>query len=207
MAQWLRWMKRLLWLLVLLAIGAGIYLLSLAIEADHGYVLFAYKGFRYQSGLWAALAAFLSVAVLALFPDLVLPKVDWLLGRWQHDWTAPQVLGLALFTATAKFLAVWLILLWKPLRMALVPAPLKHARVRDRAVRYFKVGAERRTHGRTGILIYVSLREQHAEILADAARLPLARVAIKRLLPEHAAALAQRQFGGGGSSSCGVIRP
>lgn len=119
--------------------------------------------------LWAALAAFLSVAVLALYPDFYLPKVDWLLGRWQHDWTPPQVLGLALFAATAKFLAVWLILLWKPLRMALVPAPLKHARVRDRAVRYFKVGAERRTHGRTGILIYLSLAEHRAEIVADAA--------------------------------------
>lgn len=119
--------------------------------------------------LWAALAAFLSVAAIALFPDLTLPKVDWLLGHWQHDWSPPQVLALALFTATAKFLVVWLILLWKPLRMALVPAPLKHARVRDRAVRYFKVGAERRTHGRTGILIYLSLAEHRAEIVADAA--------------------------------------
>ncbi|MEQ1641109.1 MAG: hypothetical protein ABL881_09900, partial [Novosphingobium sp.] len=50
-----------------------------------------------------------------------------------------------------------------------VPGPLKHARVRDRAVRYFKVGAERRTHGRTGILIYLSLAEHRAEIVADAA--------------------------------------
>ncbi len=58
-------MKRLLWLLVLLAIGAGIYLLSLAIEADHGYVLFAYKGFRYQSGLWAFLA--LVIVLVALY--------------------------------------------------------------------------------------------------------------------------------------------
>ncbi|MFN5903786.1 MAG: TPM domain-containing protein, partial [Novosphingobium sp.] len=40
---------------------------------------------------------------------------------------------------------------------------------RARAITCFKVGAERRTHGRTGILIYVSLREHHAEILADAA--------------------------------------
>ena len=119
--------------------------------------------------LWAAFAAFLSVTVLALFPDVYLPKVDWLLGRWQHDWTPPQVLGLALFAATAKFLAVWLILLLKPLRMAVVPAPIKHARVRDRAVRYFKVGAERRTHGRTGILIYLSLAEHRAEIVADTA--------------------------------------
>ena len=33
----------------------------------------------------------------------------------------------------------------------------------------FKVGAERRTHGRTGILIYLSMREHRAEIVADAA--------------------------------------
>lgn len=58
-------MKRLLWLLVLLVVGAGIYLLSLAVEADRGYVLFAYKGFRYQSGLWAFLA--LVVALVALY--------------------------------------------------------------------------------------------------------------------------------------------
>ena len=57
-------MKRLLWLLVLLAIGAALYLLSLAIEADRGYVLFAYKGFRYQSGLWAFLALLLAVVTL-----------------------------------------------------------------------------------------------------------------------------------------------
>lgn len=58
-------MKRLLWLLVLLVVGAGIYLLSLAVEADRGYVLFAYKGFRYQSGLWAFFA--LVVALVALY--------------------------------------------------------------------------------------------------------------------------------------------
>lgn len=57
-------MKRLLWLLVLLAIGAALYLLSLAIEADRGYVLFAYKGFRYQSGLWAFLALLLALTLL-----------------------------------------------------------------------------------------------------------------------------------------------
>ena len=33
----------------------------------------------------------------------------------------------------------------------------------------FKVGAERRTHGRTGILIYLSLAEHRAEIVADEA--------------------------------------
>lgn len=57
-------MRRLLWLLLLLAIAAGLYLLSLAIEADRGYVLFAYQGFRYQSGLWAFLGLLLVVVVL-----------------------------------------------------------------------------------------------------------------------------------------------
>lgn len=119
--------------------------------------------------LWSALVAFAALAALALFPDFYLGKIDRLMGNWASEWSAQQVLALGLFAATAKFLAMWLILLWKPLRFALVPGPLKHARVRDRAVRYFKVGAERRTHGRTGILIYLSLAEHRAEIVADAA--------------------------------------
>lgn len=119
--------------------------------------------------LWSAMVAFLAWAVLTLFPDFYLAKIDWQLGNWANEWSPQQVLMLGLTAATMKFLAMWLILLWKPLRLALVPAPLKHARVRDRAVRYFKVGAERRTHGRTGILIYLSLAEHRAEIVADAA--------------------------------------
>lgn len=119
--------------------------------------------------LWSALVAFLALAALAFAPGFYLPLMDRALGRWASEWTAAHVLELALTVATAKFLAMWLLQLWRPLRMALVPAPLKHARVRDRAVRYFKVGAERRTHGRTGILIYLSLAEHRAEIVADAA--------------------------------------
>lgn len=119
--------------------------------------------------LWSALVAFLSLTVLAIFPDFFLPLVDRVLGRWASEWTAQQVLALALSAATAKFLVMWLLQLWRPLRLALVPATLKSARVRSRAVRYFKVGAERRTHGRTGILIYLSLAEHRAEIVADEA--------------------------------------
>ena len=119
--------------------------------------------------LWSALAGFAALAGLTLFPAFYLSKIDWLLGNWAGDWSAQHVLALGLAAATVKFMAMWLLQLWKPLRLALVPGPLKHARVRDRAVRYFKVGAERRTHGRTGILIYLSLAEHRAEIVADAA--------------------------------------
>jgi putative membrane protein len=48
-----------------------------------------------------------------------------------------------------------------------VPSPLKTTRAHDAAIKHFKVGAERRTHGRTGILIYLSMQEHRAEIVAD----------------------------------------
>ncbi len=54
-----------------------------------------------------------------------------------------------------------------PIRFALIPGPVKTARVHARAIAHFKVGAERRTHGRTGIMIYLSMREHRAEIVAD----------------------------------------
>ena len=68
-----------------------------------------------------------------------------------------------------KFAGMWLLQLWRPLRLFLVPGPIKHERVRARAIMCFKVGAERRTHGRTGILIYLSMAERRAEIVADEA--------------------------------------
>ena len=41
--------------------------------------------------------------------------------------------------------------------------------MRRRAIVVFKAGAERRTVGRTGVLIYLSLAERRAEIVADEA--------------------------------------
>ena len=79
------------------------------------------------------------------------------------------MLALATGVATIKFIATLLLQLWQPLKFRLIPGRVKDVRVRGRAVTCFKVGAERRTHGRTGILIYVSLREQRAEIVADEA--------------------------------------
>jgi putative membrane protein len=53
--------------------------------------------------------------------------------------------------------------------MALTPHPTKLRRVRRRAVQFFRASAEHRTRGRVGVLLYVSLAEHRAEIVADAA--------------------------------------
>ena len=119
--------------------------------------------------LWSALAALLALAALAFAPQFYLGLIDGVSGAWQTDWHPGQVFRIALLAGSAKFLGMWLLQLWQPLRFALVPGPLKHARVRARAVTSFKIGAERRTHGRTGVLIYLSLAEHRAEIVADEA--------------------------------------
>src|SRR5688500_2215511 len=118
---------------------------------------------------WAALVAATALMALSLFPDFFLGKVDWLTGAWANEWTPGEIFALALGVATLKFLGMLALQLWQPLKYCLIPPPVKARRVLIRAITCFKVGAERRTHGRTGILIYLSLREHRAEIVADAA--------------------------------------
>lgn len=118
---------------------------------------------------WSALAGLLALAALTIAPGFYLNLYDAITGGWVHDRTPREVFAVALTVVTLKFAGTWLLLLWPPLRLLLVPGRIKSARTRMRAVACFKVGAERRTRGRTGILIYLSMREHRAEIVADAA--------------------------------------
>jgi putative membrane protein len=119
--------------------------------------------------LWCAFVSFLALAVLALLPDFYLGLYDRLTGGWVQQWQAREIFALALAVAVLKFTGMWLLQLWPPLRLFLVPPAIKHRRVREKAIVCFKVGAEQRTTGRTGILIYLSMREHRAEIVADEA--------------------------------------
>jgi len=119
--------------------------------------------------LWAVAIAFTAIAFLTTWPDFYLGLVDRLLGKWNAEWTPRGIFGLALFVGILKFAGMWLIQLWPPLKYFLIPGPIKSHRANARAVEIFKVGADRRTTGRTGILIYLSMRERRAEIVADEA--------------------------------------
>ena len=99
--------------------------------------------------LWAALAAL----------AVPWPFVFWTWWPIQHIY----VLQLAVFAV------IVLVLLPMPMRLALVPRRVKHARAHRRAVEQFLAQNLHTTVGRTGVLIFVSVAERFAEILADSA--------------------------------------
>jgi putative membrane protein len=135
----------------------------------------ASDGYTDVALLWAVGAAFTAMSVFAAFPEPFLDRWDAWFAGWGHEWTTGQLASMVIALGLVKFLGVWLVQQWQPLKWLLVPGPVKSARVRAQAVRQFKVGAERRTTGHTGVLIYLSMRERRAEIVADesiAAKVP-----------------------------------
>lgn len=105
--------------------------------------------YLYVPFLWAALAALAAPW----------PFVFWTWWPIQHIY----LLQLAVFAVLALALSPM------PMRLALVPRTVKHARAHRRAVEQFLAQNLHTTVGRTGVLIFVSAAERYAEILADAA--------------------------------------
>ncbi|HKT15780.1 MAG TPA: hypothetical protein VJR87_10295 [Allosphingosinicella sp.] len=118
---------------------------------------------------YAVLAMLLVPVTWGLLPQ---SWVDWGLGLmfgWNPVLSRGTLMTLLFVKLAGAFLVVRYALAWMPLRLALTPTATKARRVRRRAVQYFRISAERRTIGRTGVLLYLSLGEHRAEIVADAA--------------------------------------
>ena len=118
---------------------------------------------------WALVPLFAVLAWAAWRPTALVWWYDFLFPGWNPDPTQSQLLTLLMIFAALKFTVALLILKWMPLRLFLTPAATKHRRVRRRAVAIFRAAAEKRTAGKTGILIYLSMAERRAEIVADEA--------------------------------------
>jgi putative membrane protein len=118
---------------------------------------------------WALVPLFAVLAWAAWRPTALVWWYDFLFGGWQPDPTLSQLLTLLMVFAALKFTIALLILKWMPLRLFLTPAATKHRRVRRRAIAIFQAAAAGRTAHKTGVLIYLSLAERRAEIVADEA--------------------------------------
>jgi len=119
--------------------------------------------------IWGVLAMLLVVALAAAFPGWLDAKIAFVTGGWGDAPTmAARFVALLLYEALVLAL-VLLAFRSMRLRVTLTPPSVRARRVRGRAIRYFKVGAEKRTAARVGVLLYLSLDERLAEIVADAA--------------------------------------
>ena len=75
----------------------------------------------------------------------------------------------------ALFIAAGLLFSWMPLRLWLVPRRVQHSRAHHAALEQFLLRRVDHTAERTGVLIFVSLAERYARIIADegvAAKVP-----------------------------------
>jgi putative membrane protein len=116
---------------------------------------------------YALLIALLPLALAAAWPHLL----EWGATLFT-GWEAPSLhfmLTLLLIKTAFVFVVARLILGIPAIRLALTPGMTKTRRVRRRALMLFRAGTERRTRTKTGVLLYLSLAEHRAEIVADAA--------------------------------------
>lgn len=118
---------------------------------------------------WTLLAMLLVLALLAAFPQETVERLHLLIDPWAPAVSTRAALTIALFLLAVTFLICRLVLAWRPLRLVLTPGATKARRVRARALAIFRAAAEKRTAAGTGVLLYLSLDEHRAEIIADAA--------------------------------------
>src|SRR6516225_4115835 len=79
------------------------------------------------------------------------------------QWSVQRIFLLQLVV----FIIAGLAFSWMPLRLWLVPRALQRARAHRAALEQFVVRGISRTKNRTGVLIFVSLAEHYARIVAD----------------------------------------
>jgi putative membrane protein len=122
--------------------------------------------------IWATSAALLlpALALLAGFRPEMLSRVfgGWSVGHEAaHDVAILSALltyvGLqaAIFGVTAALVSI------PAVRRALIPGPVKTARVRHAAMEYFMAKDLHLTRERTGVLIFAALAEHRVEVIAD----------------------------------------
>jgi putative membrane protein len=118
---------------------------------------------------YSVLAMLLVPALLGSLPNAFVDRVAAMVMGWNAEFSRGALMLSLMALLALAFLLARLLLLSMNLRMALTPGSTKSRRVHRRAIALFRTGCEQKTRGRTGILIYLSVAEHRAEIVADQA--------------------------------------
>jgi putative membrane protein len=134
--------------------------------------------YLYAPFLWASAAALL---------------VPWPLILWTW-WPAAWIY----LAQAATFALVLAVTLPRPIRYWLVPRSIKRARAHRRAKEQFVAQNLHTTAGRTGVLIFISAAERHAEIVADSGiEAKVAKGTWQEIVGRLTAAFTQRRYAEG----------
>lgn len=118
---------------------------------------------------WAA-GVTLLVPVLLLLAGVHISAPDiatgWTVVQFAEHAARDALIGAAVLQA-ALFLVTLVVVGIGAVRLALTPTALKRDRVRRRAAEQFLAKNLHQTRERTGVLIFVSLKERMAELIAD----------------------------------------
>ena len=122
--------------------------------------------------IWAAGAALIlpALALLAGFRPEMLTRLfgGWSVGHAAaHDAAILSALLTYIGLQAAIFAATALLVSIPAVRRALIPGPVKKARVRRAALDYFMAKDLHLTRDRTGVLIFAALAEHRVEVIAD----------------------------------------
>jgi putative membrane protein len=112
--------------------------------------------------------------VLGAILILSLP-VAWALEYWWVSLRLPAFVAAQLLAAAAALALLWLV---PASRIWFVPRGLRYRRAHDNALKQFIARNVHITAGRTGVLIFVSLAERYASVVADSG--------INQHVPQHA---------------------
>lgn len=118
----------------------------------------------HQSGSYRLLPLF-----LAAFIALLVPLVLLYLPRFTEGAYFIWALDRIYFVQLIVFVLLSFLLSMRPLRYWIVPRALKHSWAHAHALEQFAAQEMHTTQGRTGVMIFVSVVEHYAEVVADTA--------------------------------------
>lgn len=117
-----------------------------------------------QSGSYRLLPLFLAAFIALLVPLILIYLPGLTEGRFVI-WAADKIYFIQLLV----FVVLAFVLSQRPLRYWIVPGSLKNKWARAHALEQFAAQEMHTTAGRTGVMIFVSVLEHYAEVIADQA--------------------------------------
>ncbi len=116
--------------------------------------------YRYIPMLWAALIALAVPGLYYLFQHLTN-------NGWLYPGESVDSLARLYYIQVLVFLGLGMLILYTPIRLALVPKSIKHGRAARHAREQFLLQNLHQTQNRSGVLVFVSVAEHYVEIIVD----------------------------------------